>query len=199
MAFVHVEDRGQIAHLLEGAQAANAQHDLLLDARAVVAAVEVLGDVPDLLGGVLGDVGIEQEQLIAARLHQPELDGDGGEGQMHLHADFIALRVKHGAAGHQVKVVHRVEFHLPAVWIQRLLMVTLLVGEAHADERQAGVAGALHVVARKNSQAAGIDRQTIGEPVLHGEVGDQQILVAGLLQVHGRALHVGVEALQARS
>ena len=50
------------------------------------------------------------------------------------------------------------------------------------------------MVAGKDSQTAGVDRETVSEAVLHGEVGDQQILVAGLPEVHGRALHVGVEA-----
>ena len=41
MAFVHVEDGRLEAQRLQGAQAADAQHDLLADARVDVAAVEL--------------------------------------------------------------------------------------------------------------------------------------------------------------
>ncbi len=45
VAFVHVEDGGLEAQRLERAHAADAQHDLLPDARIVIAAVERIGDV----------------------------------------------------------------------------------------------------------------------------------------------------------
>src|SRR5579863_3626572 len=45
VAFVHVIDGGTEAQRLERAQAADAQHDLLLDALVIVAAVELIGDL----------------------------------------------------------------------------------------------------------------------------------------------------------
>ena len=45
MPFVHVIDGRAEAQRLERAQAADAQHDLLLDALVIVAAVELIGDL----------------------------------------------------------------------------------------------------------------------------------------------------------
>ena len=45
MPFVHVKDGGAEAQRLERAQAADAQHDLLLDALVIVAAVQLVGDL----------------------------------------------------------------------------------------------------------------------------------------------------------
>ena len=46
----------------ERAHAADAQHDLLADARIVIAAVERIGDVAILRQHVFRDVGIQQVQ-----------------------------------------------------------------------------------------------------------------------------------------
>ena len=61
MAFVDVPDRRLEPSSRERAHAADAEHDLLLDARRAVAAVQPMGDVAIVLG-VLRDVGIEQIQ-----------------------------------------------------------------------------------------------------------------------------------------
>ena len=54
----------------ERAQSSEAQHDLLADARLLVSAVELRGDLA-VLGGIVGDVGIEQEEGNPADAHEP--------------------------------------------------------------------------------------------------------------------------------
>ena len=49
VAFVHVEDGGLEVQRLQRAQAADAEHDLLADARVDVAAVQRIGDVAVLV------------------------------------------------------------------------------------------------------------------------------------------------------
>ena len=80
MALVHVEDGGLQTHGLERAHAADAQHDLLPDARIVVAAVERIGDVAVLRQHVFRDVGIQQVQRDAPHLQLPHLDEDIARG-----------------------------------------------------------------------------------------------------------------------
>ena len=75
VALVDVPDRRLQADLLEGAQAADAEHDLLLEARLVAAAVEARRDLA--VGRlVLGQVRVEQEQR-----HAP----DPGDADQQVH------------------------------------------------------------------------------------------------------------------
>ena len=60
---------------LERVHAADAEHDLLADAELLVAAVERAGDRA-VVGRVLREVRVEQEERHAADLHLPELRVD---------------------------------------------------------------------------------------------------------------------------
>ena len=62
---------------------------------------------------------------------------------------------------------------LPAVEIEALLEVALVVVEADADERDAEIRRALDVIAGQNAEAAGVDRQRLVEAELGGEVRDR--------------------------
>src|SRR5437763_17175124 len=73
MALVQMADRRLLAERAEGADAADAQDDLLLDPVLLVTAVELGGDVA-ILRAVLGDVAVEQVQGHAADLDPPHLD-----------------------------------------------------------------------------------------------------------------------------
>ena len=66
MAFVDVPDGRLEAHRRERARAADAEHDLLLEARGAVAAVEAVRDGAVALA-VLSTVGIEQEEASRGR------------------------------------------------------------------------------------------------------------------------------------
>ena len=70
VAFVQVVDRRVEAQRAQDADAADAEDDLLLDARLTVAAVEARGELP-VPRRVLLEIRVEQEQLRASELHAP--------------------------------------------------------------------------------------------------------------------------------
>ena len=74
VAFVHVEDGGLVAERLKRAHAADAEHDLLANARIVIAAVKLAGDGAVFRTHVQRRVGIEEQHLDAADVHGPDAD-----------------------------------------------------------------------------------------------------------------------------
>ena len=91
--FVHVANGGVLAEGLEGANAADAEDDLLLDAGLLVAAVELGGDAAIFLA-VLRDVGIEQVELNAADLDVPDSQEQFAARQHHRDENRRAVRVE---------------------------------------------------------------------------------------------------------
>ncbi len=93
MPFVHVIDGGAEAQRLERAQAADAEHDLLVNALVIVAAVELIGDLAMLRRGVLRDVAIEQIELHAAHIDAPDFQEHFDAGEIDADQQFAAGRV----------------------------------------------------------------------------------------------------------
>ena len=62
---------------------------------------------------------------------------------------------------------------LVAVDVELLPEIALVVEQPDCDERDAQAAGALHVVSREHSQAAGVDRNRLVDPELGREVDDR--------------------------
>jgi hypothetical protein len=169
---VQVPDRGPPAHGLQGAQPADAEHDLLPDARFLVAAVEARGDLA-VVRVVLLEVRVEEEQRDASHgdeAHEnPDVTladrhGDGGRS-----APFPA-RERHREP---IGVERRVHRALPLLAVDQLVEVAARVEETDADQREAEIARGLQVVAGEDPQAAGVDGQDLGQAELGGEVGDE--------------------------
>ena len=173
VAFVHVEDGGLETHRLQGAHAADAEHDLLADARIDIAAVERIGDIAILRQHVFRDVGVEQVERDAADVELPDLNEDVAGGQFDGDLEIVALGVLHGVERQRVEIVHRIAFLLPSVGIQKLAEVALLIEQPEPISGIILVAGRLQMVAGENAEAARIDRQALGEAVFRGEIGDQ--------------------------
>ena len=195
VALVEVPDRRRDVQGAEGAHAADAQDELLVEPHLAAADVEDVGDRP--VGLVVARVvRVEQENRHAAHLEHPDGDVDGAAGQLHGDVERIAHPVEdpeHREAG-EVEV--GVGVLLVAVRVDRLAEVALAVEQAHAHERQGHVAGALHVVAGEDAQAARVDPERLVEAVLGAEVGDRarQLPGVGALEpVVGAVLHVPVE------
>ena len=89
-------------------------------------------------------------------------------------ATTIGLAVASDGRLHRqlVDVGVEVLFVLPAVVVEALAEVALVVEQADADERDAQVAGALDVVAGEHAEAAGVDRQRLVQAELGREIGD---------------------------
>ena len=102
----------------------------------------------------------------------------------------LPVRVFHGFERQGVEIVDGIAFLLPAVGVQILPEVALLVEQADADQRIVLVAGGLQVVAGEDAQAAGIDRQALGEAVLGGEIGDQLAVGRRGALAHARIVSV---------
>ena len=134
VAFVHVEHRGSQAHSLQGAHAADSQHDLLADARVDIAAVQRIGDIAILRQNILGNVGVQQVQRDAAHAQLPHLDEDVAGGQLDRDLQILAFGIFYREERQRVEIVDRVAFLLPSVGIQKLAEIALLIKQAKADQ-----------------------------------------------------------------
>ena len=156
--------------------AADAEHDLLLDAHLVVAAVEPCCDVRGLAAGLPRGscrAGTAAPCPTAmppdARGHFAPIDRDGDAR--------VAARShrRTGVNGWRADVDRPVVLALPAVRVQVLVEVALVVEQPHAHERQTEVRGRLQVVAGEHAKAAGVVRQGISvKREFERKVGDRR-------------------------
>ena len=160
VALVQVPHRGIEAEGAQGADAADAQDDLLLDAGLAIAAVQARGQLA-IPGRVLLEIGVEQIEVGMSQLDVPHRDQHGALAERH--GDDAGL-----AVGRDRRLDRRVfpaqapvALLLPAVGRDALVEVALRIHEADADERQAQIAGFLAVVAGQHAEAAGVDRQRL--------------------------------------
>ena len=103
-----------------------------------------------------------------------------------LDDDGLAVRADGGLHGELVDVGVEVFLVLPALLVEALAEVALVVEQADADERNAEIGGALDVVAGEHAEAAGIDGERLVEAELGGEVGDRAgAQHAGILRAPG--------------
>ena len=108
-------------------------------------------------------------QICAVTARPGILDADGHRP---------AVRVPFQGHGHVVEVVDRVLLLLPAVVVEVLAEVAVLVDQADADQGQAQIAGRLQVVAGEDAEAARVERQALVQTELEGEVGDDGALAS---------------------
>ncbi len=171
VTFVDVPCRGLDAHRRQRARATHTEHDLLLDARVAVAAVEAMRRGA-ILGAVRFEVGVEKVQGDAAHTRAPDLGIHVVVAELHAHLERLA--VLHHFRDRQVAEVGvAIGRLLVALGVDRLLEVTLAIEQAHRDEGQRHIARGLAVVAREDAQATGVDRQALVESELRAEVRDE--------------------------
>ena len=166
MPLVGVEDLRVQAEGTQGANAADAEHDLLTHPVLDVAAVEAIGDGRDL-GGVGVDGGVEEVQVDAPDHDLPHVEP--GDVVAHVDRHLHARRSQRQA----VRVEPREALLLVAVGVETLAEVALGVQQADGNERQPEIGGRLEVVAGENAEAAGVLRQRLGQAELRREVGDE--------------------------
>ena len=133
------------------ARAAHAEHDLLLDARVAIAAVEAVRGGA-VLGLVALEVGVEEVEVHAADLRVPHARVDVVVAEFHAHLEGLAV-LHHRGDGQVAEVVVGVGGVLVALAVDRLLEVALAIEQPHGDEGQRHVARRLAVVAREDAQA----------------------------------------------
>ncbi len=167
-------DRGLQAERLQGAVAADPEHDFLFEAHLGSAAVELVGDVA-VFGPVLDYIGVQQVERNAAHHRAPDLGRDLVVSQLH------GKRAPVGAALQRdrqvLKVVVLIRFLLPAGGVKVLAKVALLIKQPDAHQGHAQVAGGLQMIAGQHAQAPGENRQAFGDAEFGRKVGNQQALV----------------------
>ena len=128
------------------------KHDFLPDAREIVAAIKLRGDLAILGALVFRNVGVQQIELHASDVDVPDLDENHAGRQLDGDHHVFAIFVPHRPHRKRVEIVDRVAFLLPAIRIERLLQVAFLVQQADANQRNRAVAGSFQVVAGKHAQ-----------------------------------------------
>ncbi len=178
----------------QGADAADAEQDLLAQAVLGGAAVEAVGHVAVVVGVAL-DVGVEEQQRHAADLGDPDLREQVGPVRLRDRDHrTVAVLLAEQRDGQLVGVEDGVLLELPALAGERLLEVAGVVEQADTHERYAEVAGGLEVVAGQDAEPAGVLRQDGSDAELRGEVGDpRRRLAAGPAAVPPLTAQVGVE------
>ncbi len=195
VALVEVPDRRRQPECPDRAHAADAEHELLVEAHLAAANVQDVGDRPVRVG-VLREIGVEQQDRDPSDLGDPDRDGQVAPGQLDRHGQGQARRVLDPSERQPRQVVVGVVVLLVAVGIDRLAEVALAIEEPYADRRQGHVAGRLHVVAGEDAEPARVDAEQFVEPVLGAEVGDRSGQLVGIpaLEPVARAVgHVAVE------
>jgi hypothetical protein len=165
VTLVGVEHLRLVPDQLEGPDAADAEQDLLAQPVLAVTAVEAVGDRAAVVD-VLLDVGVEEVQRHPGHLRFPDLGHERGAGQVHLHPHVFDRLERH-----HVGVEVHVALALPAVGVELLAEVPVLVEEPDTGQRDAEPAGRLEVIAGEDAQAARVLGQGLGDPELGGEVG----------------------------
>ena len=188
---VDVPRGGLDAHRRQRARAAHAEHDLLLDARVAVAAVEAMRGGA-VLGAVGLEVGVEEVELHAPDPRVPHLRVHVVVAEFHAHLEGLAV-LHHRGDGQVAEIGVGVGRVLVALAVDRLLEIALAIEQAHRDERQRHVARGLAVVAREDAEAARVDRQALVEAELRAEIRDELALLQQRRAVGARrAVVIGV-------
>src|SRR5205807_2375006 len=158
---------------------------LLFDARVLVAAVQLVRDLP-ILRLVLGQIAIEKVELDAPGLRLPYAQCHFAILDADPNANLAAVRIGGRRERQVAKVGFRVACDLIAFRIDRLIEVAAAIEQPDADEFEAEVARDLTVVARENAEAARVDLDALVQPEFGGKIGDE---VAGWERRAG-ALHL---------
>src|ERR1035438_7324831 len=169
VAFIQVEHTRRDAHGLEGAEASDAQQNLLADARAAVAAIQPRGEQA-VFRAVAVHIRVKQEQVAAANLHAPDLGEDRAAARVDADGNGLSIGANRRLHRHLGYIGLDVFLLLPAAEVEPLPEVALAVEKSNANQRNIQVGRALDVVARQNAQSTGVDRDGLMQSELRGEV-----------------------------
>ena len=179
VAFVHVADFWFHAHGDEGAEAADGEEEFLAEPHEVVTAVETGGEVA-VVRRVFAEVSVHEEEGDAADLEVPDPEVADAVGEGDGDVDGFAGWVAGEAHGEVFDFVELIVFLLPAVVVEFLFEVALVVEEADAAEIDADVGGGLEVIAGEDAETAAVEFDAFVEAELEGEVGDEPVEPEGI-------------------
>ncbi len=180
--FVQVIDARRDAQRPQRSHAADAEHQLLANSRAMVAAVQPAGQLA-IFRAVSSTSQSSRYKLHAADVHQPDLGEQRSGARVDPHGDRLAIGADRRLHRHVLDLGVEIFLVLIAVDVEVLLEIALVVEQTDRHQRHAQAAGALDMVAGEHAQAAGVNRHRFVNAELGGEVGDRL-----------RAQHAGVRA-----
>ena len=154
------------------ADAAHAEQQLLPDAHPLVTEVQARGQAAVLVG-VAVDVGVEQQQLVAAHVDLPDLREQPLVGERHLDDERLAVGPRAQRRAQVLGGRADVFGVLLPLAVDVLAEIGFAVVEAHGDQGQAQVGGGLEVVAGQHAEATTVDGQRLVNAELRREVGDR--------------------------
>lgn len=171
MSLVHVENLRFDSQDPHQAQPADGQDVLLVQAMLEAASVQpVRGCAVSRV--VLRQIRIEQVEIHAADPDLPCLDEDRAVGRLDGEAELFSVLVENGHQRRPVEAALHVNGFLMPFGGDALQKVAFAVRETEGAERHPHVACRLQIVARQDTQAAGIDAQQMAQPVFHAEIRD---------------------------
>ena len=143
-------------------KAADAEHDFLIDSHFRIAAVEIRGNHP-VRRRIARNIRIQQIQFYPSDIRAPNLCLHASSGILHADRQRPLAFFADQLDRHIVKIVLNILFLLPAVGIEVLAEIAVLIQKADAHYRYPQVGCGLKMVARQNAKAAGVNRQAIRE------------------------------------
>src|SRR6185436_15238235 len=135
-------DAGNDPERRKRTDAADAEQQFLANPDAIVAAVQARRQLT-ILGLVAVDVGVEQEERVAADRQRPDTRRDCAGPRLNGHVKRRAVRQVRNLDWEHTAVEIDVLLVLPQLAIEPLLEISLVVVQPDSDERDAEVRRAL--------------------------------------------------------
>ena len=141
VALVHVKDRRLQSHRSQRLHPADAEDDFLADPHVMVSTIELISDVPVVLG-IFRQVSIEQEKTGQSDIHLPSLGSNLSSRhiQFHHHRSFPVggQSLSHGKI---LKYIVYCRGFLPSLAVDLLGEIPKAVQQAQGDERKTQITG----------------------------------------------------------
>ncbi len=171
VSLVQVHHSGRDAERRQRLRAADTQQQFLADPDSLVAAVQPGGQLP-ILGAVAFDIRVEKQQHVPPDVDAPDARDDATGSR--FDRDGHRNTVPHGGLNRQQTAVDvDVVLLLPAVGIEPLTKISLVVIETDTHERDAEIGRALEVIAGQDAEPARVDRERLMKAELGGEIRDR--------------------------
>ena len=172
MALVEVADIGFQPHCDEGAEATDGEEEFLADPVFMSPTVKPGGDFEEFRR-VFGDIGVQQNQGDAADLEIPDAGMQFALGEHDADLHQLTICFPGPFHGKVLDFRVRVDFLLPAILIEALFEVPLVIKQANANEGHRQIGGGFQVVAGQNAEAPGGEADVFVEAEFQGKISDQ--------------------------
>ncbi len=161
------------AERLQHARAADAEHDLLLEAVLGIAAIKAVRDLP-VLGFVLIEIGVEQENRHAVTERRADDMQPGADPDLSPFDGYRDHRAQRLGPCLGIPRVFMID--LPPFGTDLLLEIARPAYQGHEDHRQLEIRAGTRRVAGKHPEAAAVGVHLRTERDLHRKIGNTRAL-----------------------